>query len=55
MPDSFNVLEEAEDIEGVQVLRQFHFSHRSPSSPFRPMPDGFAPVQIRKTLPKGGE
>jgi hypothetical protein len=39
----------------VQTLRQFQFSHRSPSGLFKPMPDGFAPAHARKTVPKGGE
>lgn len=39
----------------VQALRQFQSSHRSPSGPFKPVPDGFSPAHARKTLPKGGE
>lgn len=39
----------------VQALRQFQSSHRSPNGPFKPVPDGFAPAHVRKTLPKGGE
>ena len=39
----------------VQALRQFQSSHRSPSGPFKPVPDGFAPAHARKTLPKGAE
>lgn len=39
----------------IQALRQFQSSHRSPSGPFKPVPDGFAPAHARKTLPKGGE
>ena len=55
MLDSFNVLKEAEDIKGVQFLRQFHSSHRSLSGPCKPALDGFAPAHARKNLPKGGE
>lgn len=37
----------------VQALRQFQSSHRSPSGPLKPVPEGFMPVHARKTLPKG--
>lgn len=39
----------------VQALRQFQSSHRSPSGPFKPVPEGFTPAHARKTLPKGGK
>lgn len=35
----------------VQALRQFQSSHRSPTKPFKPVPDGFEIVFGRKVLP----
>ena len=37
----------------VQALRQFQSSHRSPSKPFKPVPDGFEIEFGRKVLPEG--
>jgi len=37
----------------VQALRQFQSSHRSPSKPFKPVPDGFEIEFVRKVLPAG--
>lgn len=39
----------------MQALRQFQSSHRSPISPFKPLPDGFVSSHARRTLPKGEE
>lgn len=39
----------------VQALRQFQSSHRSPTQPFKPVPDGFSIVHSRKVLPTGGD
>lgn len=36
----------------VQELRQFQSSYRSPSGPFKPVPDGFKVTSARRTLPK---
>jgi hypothetical protein len=38
----------------IQSLRQFQSSHRSPVSPFKPVPDGFGIDFKRKTLPQAG-
>lgn len=38
----------------VQALRQFQSSHRSPTRPFKPLPDGFEIAFGRRALP-GGE
>ncbi|CAM8832499.1 Reverse transcriptase domain-containing protein [Burkholderia pseudomallei] len=38
----------------VQALRQFQSSHRSPTRPFKPVPDGFEIAFGRKVLPAGG-
>jgi len=38
---------------GVQALRQFQSSHRSPEKPFKPVPDGFEINYNRKMLPEG--
>lgn len=35
----------------IQALRQFQSSYRSPSGPFKPVPDGFAINHDRKVLP----
>ncbi|AJG21174.1 hypothetical protein RR42_m3814 [Cupriavidus basilensis] len=35
----------------VQALRQFQSSHRSPTKPFKPVPDGFEIAFDRKVLP----
>jgi hypothetical protein len=37
----------------LQALRQFQSSHRSPSKPFKPVPDGFEIDFGRKVLPAG--
>ncbi|KER70375.1 hypothetical protein HR51_17750 [Burkholderia cepacia] len=37
----------------VQALRQFQSSHRSPTKPFKPVPDGFEIAFGRKVLPAG--
>jgi hypothetical protein len=37
----------------IHALRQFHSSHRSPSNPFKPVPDGFEINHNRKVLPRG--
>lgn len=37
----------------VQALRQFQSCHRSPSQPFKPVPDGFEINFGRKVLPAG--
>lgn len=37
----------------VQALRQFQSSHRSPTKPFKPVPDGFEIDFGRKVLPAG--
>lgn len=39
----------------IQALREFQSSHRSPSKPFKPVPDGFNTdmAHHRKALPKG--
>lgn len=37
----------------VQALRQFQSSHRSPTNPFKPVPDGFEIEFGRKMLPAG--
>lgn len=39
----------------IQALREFQSSHRSPSKPFKPVPDGFNTdmANDRKALPKG--
>jgi len=39
----------------IQALREFQSSHRSPSKPFKPVPDGFNVdmARNRKALPKG--
>ena len=37
----------------VQALRQFQSSYRSPSMPFKPVPDGFDISFVRKVLPAG--
>lgn len=39
----------------ITALRQFQSSHRSPSKPFKPVPDGFTQdmAHSRKELPKG--
>ncbi|WP_196480637.1 reverse transcriptase domain-containing protein [Burkholderia multivorans] len=37
----------------VQALRQFQSSHRSPTQPFKPVPDGFEIAFGRKVLPAG--
>ena len=37
----------------VQALRQFQSNHRSPSKPFKPVPDGFEMDFSRKILPAG--
>jgi hypothetical protein len=37
----------------VQALRQFQSSHRSPTYPFKPVPDGFEIEFGRKVLPTG--
>ncbi|WP_417438952.1 reverse transcriptase domain-containing protein [Idiomarina sp.] len=39
----------------IQALREFQSSHRSPSKPFKPVPDGFNTdmAHDRKALPKG--
>ncbi|WP_345812576.1 reverse transcriptase domain-containing protein [Paraburkholderia sp. PREW-6R] len=37
----------------VQALRQFQSSHRSPTKPFKPVPDGFEIAFGRKVLPSG--
>ena len=39
----------------VQALRQFQSSHRSPTKPFKPVPDGFEIDFGRKVLPAAGE
>ena len=39
----------------IQSLRQFQSSHRSPSSPFKPVPDGFDIDFERKILPQTRE
>lgn len=36
----------------IQALRQFQSSYRSPSAPFKPVPDGFEIAHDRKTLPR---
>ncbi|WP_429091352.1 reverse transcriptase domain-containing protein [Aeromonas rivipollensis] len=38
----------------VRALRQFQSSYRSPSKPFKPVPDGFDIDYSRKTLPASG-
>ncbi|VEE64279.1 Reverse transcriptase (RNA-dependent DNA polymerase) [Shewanella putrefaciens] len=38
----------------IQALRQFQSSHRSPSKPFKPVPDGFDIDYSRKTSPRSG-
>lgn len=38
----------------VHALRRFQSSHRSPSGPFKPVPDGFVINYDRKILPLGG-
>ncbi|HHN1668519.1 TPA: hypothetical protein ACRNXW_005472, partial [Pseudomonas aeruginosa] len=38
----------------VQALRQFQSSYRSPSTLFKPVPDGFEINFDRKVLPIGG-
>ncbi|MGS3137255.1 RNA-directed DNA polymerase [Aeromonas sanarellii] len=37
----------------IQALRQFQSSHRSPSKPFKPVPDGFDIEYGRRVLPAG--
>lgn len=37
----------------VQALRKFQSSHRSPTKPFKPVPDGFEIAFGRKVLPAG--
>jgi hypothetical protein len=37
----------------IHALRQFHSSHRSPSKPFKPVPDGFKINHNRRVLPSG--
>ena len=37
----------------VQALRQFQSSHRSPTKPFKPVPDGFEIDFGRRQLPQG--
>lgn len=37
----------------TKSLRRFQSAHRSPSKPFKPVPDGFVIHPRRKTLPKG--
>lgn len=39
----------------IQALCEFQSSHRSPSKPFKPVPDGFNidMARSRKALPKG--
>jgi len=37
----------------IQALRRFQSSNRSPSGPFKPVPDGFEIAYERKTLPIG--
>ncbi|HHJ2087569.1 TPA: hypothetical protein ACQGXR_004726 [Pseudomonas aeruginosa] len=37
----------------VQALRQFQSSHRSPSKPFKPVPDRFEIDFDRKVFPAG--
>ena len=39
----------------VQALRQFQSSYRSPSKPFKPVPDGFEISYDRKVLPAKAE
>ncbi|WP_311881619.1 MULTISPECIES: RNA-directed DNA polymerase [unclassified Pseudomonas] len=36
----------------INSLRQFQSNHRSPSGPFKPVPDGFKICKHRKVLPK---
>ena len=36
----------------IQALRRFQSSHRSPTGPFKPVPDGFKISKTRKILPK---
>ena len=38
----------------IQALRRFQSSHRSPSGPFKPVPDGFRIAHSRELLPTGG-
>lgn len=38
----------------VAALRAFQSSHRSPDAPFKPVPDGFKPSEVRKVLPSSG-
>jgi len=37
----------------ISALRQFHSHYRSPSGPFKPVPDGFTILEEREVLPKG--
>lgn len=39
----------------VQALREFQSSHRSPTKPFKPVPDGFEIAFGRQVLPAGDE
>lgn len=36
----------------IQALRQFQSSHRSPTGPFKPVPDGFKICRDRRVLPR---